>query len=73
MQLTGIRDANLDVSASELRHIQVQSLLEPIKRAKLDIAKAFRPPFDFILDYSNTADLTIAEKFFNMFLCSIEG
>jgi hypothetical protein len=69
---TWIGNADFDAAATELSAVQVKSSLQPVERVELDIAKAFWPAIDLVLDNSHIGNLTALEKLFYLLALCVE-
>lgn len=70
---TSICDADTDVAPLELCLAQFKSLLEAIKRSKLDIGEALGPSFELVLDDANVGNIAAVEKMLDISLGHVKG
>ncbi len=70
---TGLGDADPDISALERRAGQVESLLQAIERAELNIAESLGLAIQLVLNDAHVGDLASAEEVVDVTLGSIEG
>lgn len=70
---TGLGDADAHVAALELGAGQVESLLQAVERAKLDVAEALGLAVELVLDDAHVGDLAVGEEVVDIALGGVEG